>query len=356
MSDDADIPLAAVAVAIKTCGAYQRTRLRTMLKSWAWQAKPMRVIATDQPIVSKAVAENETVIMGDVEYSETVTDEEYIGWLGEPRFLREAASPRVAAYVPQWRERDELVRRAQAKRQDIPPAITRRVARALEVLYDAFAERAEWYLIVDDDTFVRFGPLRAYLATLNASTPMMVGTPVDSHQFLTSAAIASHGESTHCGGPSWAISRAALALLRPRLAECLRARDVRLAWYYDEVTLGRCLHSMLGLRCTPVRGIVTAHDGVAHTPLDDGDGASRMVITSADDPDLLTLHPALPADVPRLVERFDAAADAAWMRRLVDGTLHQHEEQLRPGGVFGTPELLIAIVVVLFCIRYVGLS
>ena len=30
---------------------------------------------------------------------------------------------------------------------------------------------------------------------------------------------------------------AALAVLRPRMAECLRAREIVLGFYYDEVTL-----------------------------------------------------------------------------------------------------------------------
>ena len=55
-----------------------------------------------------------------------------------------------------------------------PPALTRRVVRALELAHGAFGTRADWYFFCDDDTFVRLKPLRARLAMYDASVPMML--------------------------------------------------------------------------------------------------------------------------------------------------------------------------------------
>ena len=208
-----------------------------------------------------------------------------------------------------------------------PPALTRRVVRALELAHDAFASRADWYFFVDDDTFVRLTPLRARLATLNSSVPMMLGAPIESKRFLTKAAAAS-GESIHCGGGvGWALSAAAVTLLRPRLAECLSKRDVRLAFYYDEVVLGRCLHEMLGLTCLPLRGVVHIFRDAGHDEtyaLEPG-AVGRGSETVADDDDLVTQHQALPDDMERLVAKFNATADQVWLRRLRRGELHRSE-------------------------------
>ena len=85
---------------------------------------------------------------------------------------------------------------------------------------------------------------------------MMLGYPYDTEGHLTRAASARGGPSVHCHGAAWVLSRAALALLRPQLAECVASREVRLGWYYDEVVLGRCLHTLAGLNCRPLRGVI----------------------------------------------------------------------------------------------------
>ena len=43
-------------------------------------------------------------------------------------------------------------------------------------------------------------------------------------------ALQRRGPSKHCGGSGWAISRAALAAVRPQLSQCLEERDVVLGW------------------------------------------------------------------------------------------------------------------------------
>ena len=381
VSEDAaqiDAPLAAVAVAVKTCGAFHETRLRAWMHAWGKRA-PMRVFATDTLLPTQlAIRSNETVVMPDFvayrKHSKSSSSQEanqeafwswhaeegihftqaelgeaeahHFGWQDEAIFVGEAPSTaRSVPYVPGWRlETDEEMRR----REDVPPALTRRVARALEVLYDRFAEDAEWFLIVDDDTFVRFDALRATLARLNASQPMMLGFPYDTYGHLTAE---SATPSVHCHGAAWMMSRAALALLRPRLEECLRSRAVRLGWYYDEVVLGRCLHAFAGLNCHPLRGVINLdrrQGGVAKAPVDVPVGPDSraqtifatmrpdetkvvetfVAVTPADHEDLLTQHPALPEDMQRLRRKFTRAADAAWIQRLMRGEVGQPESWL----------------------------
>ena len=194
-----------------------------------------------------------------------------------------------------------------------PPALTRRVARGLALLYDRFHgdNAVDWFLIADDDTFVRWRPLRAYLATLDARRPMMVGAPVPSERFLTRAARARRGGTTHCGGNAWALSAPALAALRPALARCVAARDVVLSWYYDEIVLGRCLHELLGLECVALPGVVSVGAGGGDGPPTTGLGEA----TTPDHPAMLAQHPALPADMARLRATFDEAVDDDWLRR-----------------------------------------
>lgn len=343
--------VAAVAVLIKTCDAHSSTRLPALLTAWAANAAHMRAFATDAPITVEGVLANETVVMGDLEYhpdspargerlswteraqqrarqqQQQFGEHEYIGWLSEVVLLREAALVREAAFVPHWRDGAEAKTTPAAaaqrndKRREIPPALTRRVARGLEVLYDAFAPVADWYLIADDDTFIRLEPLRAYLATLDSSQMMMVGSPVPSFGFLTRLGEKREGAwqaSQHCAGPAWAISRAAMAALRPRMAECLASRNIKMSWYYDEVALGHCLYSLFGLTCQPLPGV---HFLFKDGTMDVGTGAasqpsSQPIAARPDDDDLLSQHPALPRDMARLSAKFDAAADKAWIRRM----------------------------------------
>ena len=62
-----------------------------------------------------------------------------------------------------------------------------------------------------------------------------------------------------------------------------------LGWYYDEIQLGRCLHTLLGLSCVAVPGIVT----LGLKPEDAKTGGNEK--TSADHHAMLSQHPALRA-------------------------------------------------------------
>ena len=185
---------AKVAVLIKTCRAFHQNRLRSLLRTWGSRVD-MRIFVSDSQIVSKSVGANETLIMGDFDTAPAQTDiagTTFPTWDGARVRVSEAAGLRRGAYVPPWRGVDQHPSRTDSSvpqgEGGTPPALSRRVVHGLEALFDAFHEHADWYLIVDDDTFLRWAPLRAYLSTLDATVPTMVGTPVDSSPFLTHGA------------------------------------------------------------------------------------------------------------------------------------------------------------------------
>ena len=314
------VPLASLAVGIKTCGPYHETRLRALMQAWGSRVR-MRAIGTDQAIDGlKGIKANETVVTPDVRYQTVVdkkrppsTDQIFSSFGGGVRIIEDSSSPRANAYIADWRGDDG------AKSTQVPPALTRRVAALLKALHGAYRDEAAWFLIADDDTFVRLLPLRAYLATLDATQPMMIGVPVDTTPFLTAEALDKHGKSVHCGGNAWVLSHAALDAIVPRLAECLEAREVVLGWYYDEVQLGRCLHSFFGLSCHRAPGLTNVHHG---TPRD-SDGLTVIL----DSPDLLTQHPSLPDDMRRLRAKFTDKVDAAWTKRFHRATIERADRQ-----------------------------
>lgn len=268
----------------------------------------MRAFSTDGPVTDgpKGVRANETIIVGDLRMvalrKDTPAEHVHLGNSGEPIALEEADSVRPEAYMASWRKEHGSDGPALGKQTE--PALTRRVAKGLEVLYDAFHERAEWFLIVDDDTFVRWGPLRAYLATLDPDKPQILGSPMDSSKMLSPEGRA-RGASVHCGGGAgWILSRAALAVLRPRLSECLSQREVVKTWYYDEVVLGRCLHHFSGLACQRVPGMGWTTADALRPDLEERTGYP-----------VLSVHPALPSDMARLRAAFSEAIDKKWVRR-----------------------------------------
>ena len=117
----------------------------------------------------------------------------------------------------------------------------------------------QWFLVVDDDTFVRVSALRHYLSRLDHRAPLIVGGVVPSDKFVTRDRDGL-GPSLHCGGGSgFALSRAALERVLPHLTSCLAARYTTLWWYWDEIELGRCLFHHLGINCTSPRSMWGLH-------------------------------------------------------------------------------------------------
>ena len=142
--------------------------------------------------------------------------------------------PREQPHVPEWRGGPAV-----AEPHELP-SLTRRTAGLLQAGHRRLRHRVDWYVVLDDDTFLRVDVLRGLLAQLDPGRPLMIGSPVDSSPFLRPADIEVHGMSRHCGGGSaWVMSRALMDTLVPRLDSCLEARHTRRWWYHDEVEIGR---------------------------------------------------------------------------------------------------------------------
>jgi hypothetical protein len=116
-------------------------------------------------------------------------------------------------------------------------------------LHCRFIDKVDWFLISDDDTFVRVAPLRAYLSHLNHNKPHLIGGPVSSLQFLLEHDLKRYGPSAHCGGGSGIVmSRETLRRLRPHVDACLTAKHTLLNWYWDEVEFARCIYTLPSLQ------------------------------------------------------------------------------------------------------------
>jgi len=132
------------------------------------------------------------------------------------------------------------------------PQLTRRVAALVEAMYSCWGNAADWFLIADDDTFVRPGFLESALEHLDAGEVHLLGMPTSSDRFVLPAHQQQHGASTHCGGSSVLLSRGLMARLVGHIEFCLAGPPrTTLSWYWDEVELlGRCLYEVLRVNCS----------------------------------------------------------------------------------------------------------
>ena len=214
------------AVGIKTCGHYHATRTRAAYEAWARHV-PRRIFASDARNVDDPRVDRDTAVFRDI--------------------------PRAAPYEPPW-ARDDYDPDTDTTNPFTLPQLTRRVADLVERLHDRFAPLGtQWFLIVDDDTFVRVPALRRYLARLDPAVPQLLGAPTASDKFATPDSKARLGRSFHCGGGGGVLlSRALMASFRARVAECLSGTPhTTLFWYWDEVELlGRCLYDFERVNCT----------------------------------------------------------------------------------------------------------
>lgn len=91
--------------------------------------------------------------------------------------------------------------------------LTKKLSEILKALHDRFIDEVDWFLITDDDTFVRVRPLQAFLSHLDPSQPHLIGGPVPTLPFLVDEDLKKFGVSYHCGGGSGIImSRATLVM------------------------------------------------------------------------------------------------------------------------------------------------
>lgn len=156
---------------------------------------------------------------------------------------------RTAAYIPPWREGGEdpdLIDPFAL------PQLTRRVAALVDAMHSCWGGVAQWFMIVDDDTFVRPDLIRAALSTVDSDKLQLLGIPTSSDKFALPEHQALHGPSFHCGGSSIVMSGSMVDRVVEFAGECIQGppRTI-LAWYWDEVELlGRCAYELLRINCS----------------------------------------------------------------------------------------------------------
>merc|ERR1739848_414523 len=89
---------------------------------------------------------------------------------------------RAEAYLPPWRLKG-------SDAEDVDPfslpQLVRRVAGLVSQMYECWHNTADWYAVVDDDSFVRVRELDSYLrhSGLDPRGFHLLGVPVSSEQF-----------------------------------------------------------------------------------------------------------------------------------------------------------------------------
>ena len=209
------------ALGLKTCKFFHDNRLKAVYQGWASRVQH-RVFGTDAMVQDPEIPSGEVVVVPD---------------------------NRDSPYYPPWSQNFE------GDPDEIDPfslpLLTAKMGGILEALWDRFEDKVDWFVVADDDTFIRVKPLQAYLSRLDHTQPLFIGTPVPSDQFLRPADLQRLGPSMHCGGGAGLIfSKAALRQLRPHIDACLQAHHTILYWYSDEVEFARCLYEVAGLNCT----------------------------------------------------------------------------------------------------------
>ena len=101
--------------------------------------------------------------------------------------------------------------------------------------------RRDWYIMVDDDTWLSLPNLAALLTPLNASEPHYLGNPYVISGRGCAGLRLEDGRLFNHGGSGIVLSRAAVELFVPRAPGCLRQFGE--CWAGDGM-LGICLHSL----------------------------------------------------------------------------------------------------------------
>eukprot|EP00928_Gymnodinium_smaydae_P036193 TRINITY_DN25327_c0_g2_i1.p1 TRINITY_DN25327_c0_g2~~TRINITY_DN25327_c0_g2_i1.p1 ORF type:complete len:396 (+),score=37.82 TRINITY_DN25327_c0_g2_i1:199-1386(+) len=227
-----------VAVGVKTNRFYHSTRAVAVWQSWGHLVGHGLTFVSDGPLdEAKTWSASVVVVEND------------------------ADDRRFEPYSPPWRRRDNA--------EDVDPAalpqLTRRVLALLEAMAACWGDRANWFLVADDDTFVRPDRLVAFLRSESADEIRLIGQPMSSDAFALPSHQRAFGPSEHCGGGSGVIlSRALLQALTTssdsegggasasRASACVTGPPkTTLAWYWDEVELlGRCVYELFRTNCS----------------------------------------------------------------------------------------------------------
>mmetsp|Transcript_67273 Transcript_67273/g.161255 ORF Transcript_67273/g.161255 Transcript_67273/m.161255 type:complete len:404 (+) Transcript_67273:102-1313(+) len=280
-------------VGVKTTRFYHGSRAQVQWRSWTHKMHDAVIYATDGAFPEAEPWPASVLVVDD-----------------------EVDLARESAYVPPWRRGG-----ADSKQVDpyALPSLTLRVAALATAMYECWGNASSWFMIVDDDTFVRPELILAAVASLDAGEMHLLGIPSHSDSFSTASHLARFGPSLHCGGSNIVMSRALLEHVAAYAPICLHGPGrTTLPWYWDEVELlGRCVYETLRLNCSVPPQLPGA----------DAQGLYLMMQSKGE------------SDVNTLSEYVRANLDGAW-DRLPIATLHPigPVDMLRLGSAFSGPE------------------
>lgn len=213
-------------VGVKTTRFYHSTRAKALWEAWGQQLGHALIFVTDGPMQEAADWPASVIVVEDI-----------------------IDASRTEAYVPPWRVDGEDPDDVDPFRL---PQLTRRVAAVLEAAQYCWGKQVRWFLLVDDDTFVRPDLLLKVLTGVDDTKPQLLGKPTSSDQFTLPAHMERFGPSVHCGGSNILLSWPLLDKVVDFAEGCLAGPGrTTLAWYWDEVELlGRCVYEQLHLNCS----------------------------------------------------------------------------------------------------------
>lgn len=142
-------------------------------------------------------------------------------------------------------------------RDDVYPP-QKKVFSVLSHVRSTFGEKFKWFVRADDDVYIRVRRLKGLLGRLDWTEPLYMGHPGQGKkEDRLRLKLLSH-ENYCMGGPSVVLSAAALEAVSPHLGLCLKAVEVynsmwggdMMAWYNEDVELGRCVSRTLGIGCS----------------------------------------------------------------------------------------------------------
>ena len=116
----------------------------------------------------------------------------------------------------------------------------------LKYMHDRRLKDFEWFMRLDDDTYVRAERLAAFLRSVNSSLPHFIGQTGQGNKEEFGRLGLDYDENFCMGGPGIVLSGRTLEMVAPHAKECLG----NLLSTHEDVELGRCVLRFANVSCT----------------------------------------------------------------------------------------------------------
>ncbi|CAG0884079.1 unnamed protein product [Darwinula stevensoni] len=116
----------------------------------------------------------------------------------------------------------------------------------LKYMHDRRLRDFEWFMRLDDDTYVRAEKLAAFLRSVNSSLPHFIGQTGQGNKEEFGRLGLDYDENFCMGGPGIIFSGKTLELVAPHVKDCLG----NLLSTHEDVELGRCVLRFANVSCT----------------------------------------------------------------------------------------------------------